>query len=327
MTILVTGATGFLGSALVMELLKRQQSVRILARDEKKARVQFGNAITIIPGDITDIVQVQRAVDGATLIYHLAGRLYHPSIPASIYRQVHVEGTRTLLSACKAQTSLRRIVHVSTTGVHGVTGKIPVAEDAPYAPTNSYEATKIEGEQLALQAYQEHGLPITVARPGLVYGPGDLHLLGFFASIKKGLFRVIDGGGALLHPVYIDDMIAAFLLCAERHKAIGHSYNLAGERAVSVRELATAIAHALDRELPRGSIPLWLANLASDIFAAMPGMKGERAPLTRSRVKFLTNDRVYDSSRAKNELGYTPKIDLEEGIRRTAAWYKKHSYL
>ena len=327
MTTVVTGATGFLGGALVTALVQRQQPVCILARDEEKARQQFGNAVTIITGDITDRERVEQAVEGATTIYHLAGRLYHPSTPADVYRQIHVEGTRKLLQACRGVTQLRRIVHVSTTGVHGITGETAAAEDAPYAPTNVYEATKLEGELLALKAYQEQGLPVSVARPGLVYGPGDLHLLGLFAAIKKGRFRVIAGGRALLHPVYIDDLIAALLLCAECPQALGRSYNIAGERPVSVRELAASIAHALGKELPAGSIPLWLAHSASDIFAIMPGMKGERAPLTRSRVAFLTNSRFYDISRARSELGYTPVVGLEAGIKLTADWYFKHGYL
>jgi nucleoside-diphosphate-sugar epimerase len=327
MTIVVTGATGFLGSALVTELIRQKQPLRILARDEQKARAQFGDAVTVIKGDINDEEQVQRAVDGATIIYHLVGRLYHPSTPPELYYRTHVEGTRVLLNACKGQSQLQRIVHCSTTGVHGETGRTPAAEDAPFAPTNPYEVTKLEAELLALRACQEQGLPVSVARPGLVYGPGDLHLLGFFSSIKKGLCRVIDGGKALLHPIYIDDMTAAFLLCAERPQAIGHSYNLAGNRAVTIRELATAIAHSLDKELPGGSIPLWLANLASDIFALTPGMRGEHAPLTRSRVKFLTRSRVYDISRAQNELGFSPRVQLEEGMKKTAAWYHKHRYL
>jgi nucleoside-diphosphate-sugar epimerase len=327
MTTVVTGANGFLGNALVTELVKRQQTVRILVRNEKQARQQFGEAVTIITGDITDVKRVQQAVDGAATIYHLAGHLYHPSIPAELYRQVHVEGTRTLLKACQRQTQLQRIVHVSTTGVHGVTGEKPAAENAPFAPSNPYEATKLEGELLALQAHQEQGLPVSIVRPGLVYGPNDLHLLGFFASIKKGLFRVIDGGKALLHPIYIDDLVASLLLCSERPGALGRSYNIAGERPVTVRELAKAIAHALDRELPEGSIPLWLANLASDIFRLVPGFQGERAPLTRSRVRFLTTSRVYDCGRAESELGFKAKTDLEKGMRQTAEWYYKHHYL
>lgn len=327
MTVLVTGATGFLGSALVTELVRHKQSVRVLVRDEQKARTLFGDAVMIMLGDITDVDRVEQAVDGATIIYHLVGRLYHPSVPAEFYHLTHVEGTRVLLEACKGQSQLQRIVHCSTTGVHGVTGKTPAAEDAPFAPTNLYESTKLQSELLALNAHLEDGLPVSVARPGLVYGPGDLHLLGFFSSIKKGLFRVIDGGEALLHPIYIDDMTAAFLLCAQQPEAIGRSYNIAGDSPVTIRELATAVAHSLNKELPGGSIPLWLANLASDIFAVTPGLKGEKAPLTRSRVQFLTSSRIYDTSKAKTELGFIPKVGLEEGMKRTAEWYCKHQYL
>ncbi len=327
MTTLVTGATGFLGSALVTELLKQPQPVRILARDEARARAQFGDAVEIVVGEITDTAQVQHAVEGASIVYHFAGRLYHPSTPAELYYRTHVEGTRILLDACKGQSGLQRIVHCSTTGVHGVTGRTPAAENAPFAPTNPYEKSKLEGELLALQAWKEEGLPVSVARPGLVYGPGDLHLLGFFVSIKKGRPCLIDGGKALIHPIYIDDMTSAFLLCAERTEAIGHSYNIAGDHPVSFRELAEAIAHSLGRSLPKGDIPLWLANLASDIFALIPGMKGENAPLTRSRVRFLTNNRVYDIGRARSELGFAPTMPLEEGMRHTAEWYQKHEYL
>ncbi len=328
MTIVVTGATGFLGSALTMRLIAQKQDVRILARDEQKARQQFGDAVTIIPGEITEAQRVQEAVDGATMVYHLVGRLYHPSVPTQLYRETHVEGTRILLNACKGQSQLQRVVHCSTTGVFGVTGdRKSAGEDAPYAPTNPYEATKLESELLAMSAYKEYGLPVSVIRPGLVYGPGDLHLLGFFSSIKKGRPCLIAGGHALIHPVYIDDMTDAFLLSAERQAAIGRSYNIAGDAPVSFKVLSTAIAHALGRELPKGDIPLPLANLASDIFSLIPGFQGENAPLTRSRVKFLTNSRMYSIERAQKELGYVPKIGLDDGMKETAAWYQKHGYL
>lgn len=327
MTMVVTGATGFLGGALVGELLRCRRPVRVIARDRDKALRRFGAAVEIVSGDVTDMVTVRRAVDGASTVYHLAGRLYHPSVPAELYRRTHVEGTRTLLEACRGQTRLRCFVHVSTTGVHGVTGPLPADEDAPFAPTNPYEATKLAGELLAHEAFEEHGLPVTVVRPGLVYGPGDLHLLGFFLSINRGLFRVIDGGRALLHPVYIDDVVAALMLSADRPQARGRSYNVAGGRPVTVRELATAAANALGRQLPGGSIPLWLANAASGLFAVTPGSRGERAPLTRTRVEFLTKSRVYDIRRARAELGYVPRIELEEGMKLTAEWYGRHGYL
>ncbi len=331
MTILVTGATGFLGAALTRALVKQGQQVRILARDEKKAREQFGDAvgsaITLIRGEITDTEKVRQAVDGATVIYHLVGRLYHPSVPAELYHETHVVGTRIIIEACKQQSQLQRFVHCSTTGIFGVTGNTPADEDAPLGPTNPYEATKLEGEMVALKAHKDFGLPVTVIRPGLVYGPGDLHLLGFFTSIKKGIPCLIDGGKAMIHPVYIDDMTDAFLLSAERPEAIGRSYNIAGDLPVTFRELSTAIAHSLGRHLPAGDLPLWLANTASDAFSLIPGFQGEKAPLTRSRVKFLTNSRFYSIERARKELGYTPAVGLEEGMKLTAEWYQKHGYL
>ena len=328
MTTLVTGATGFLGSALVRSLLAQQQPVRILARDERKARELFGKSVTIIQGEITDTEHVLQAVDGATHIYHLVGHLYHPSVPTSLFRKTHVEGTRVLLEACRGQKQLQRLVHCSTTGVFGVTGKTPAAEEAPFAPTNPYEATKLESELLVQDAYQEQGLPISIVRPGLVYGPGDLHLLGFFTSIKKGLYRVIGDGMALLHPIYIDDMTAAFLLCAKHPEAVGRSFNIAGERPVTVRELSATIAHAVGKKkLPRGHLPLWLANAASDLFSIFPGLRDERAPLTRSRVQFLTNSRAYDCSRATNELGFKPIVTLATGIQQTADWYRQQGFL
>lgn len=327
MCVLVTGATGFLGAALTTELLKHGERVRVLARDERRTRELFGKAVEVIPGEITDANSVDRAIEGVELIYHLAGRLYHPALPAELYHRTHVEGTRVLLACCRNQPQLRRLVYCSTTGVYGVTGSTPAGEDAPCAPTNPYEYTKLEGERLALKAYERDGLPLCVARPGLVYGPGDLHLLSLFVAIKRGLFRVIAGGTAMLHPIYIDDLVAALLLCAAHPQAIGRCYNLAGERPVTIRELAEGIAHALDRRLSAGSIPLWLANLAADLCSLLPGLRGERAPLTRSRVAFLTHSRIYDTHRARTELGFQPAVRLDEGLRLTACWYRKLGYL
>jgi nucleoside-diphosphate-sugar epimerase len=262
-----------------------------------------------------------------SVIYHLVGRLYHPSVPAELYYETHVKGTEIILRASQGQSQLTRFVHCSTTGVLGVTGRKPAPEDAPFAPTNPYEETKLQGELLALKAHQESGLPVTVIRPGLVYGPGDLHLLNFFSTIKKGLPPLIDGGKALIHPVYIDDMTKAFLLSAEKKEAIGHSYNIAGLFPVTFKDLSRAIAHSLDKELPPVSIPLWMANTASDVFSVIPGIQGEDAPLTRSRVKFLTNSRLYSIEKARHDLGYEPKVSLDEGMKLTAAWYHKHGYL
>ena len=173
-----------MAAALVTELLQQKQEVRILVRDAEKARTQFGTGVEIVQGEITDAEKVKEAVYSATIVYHLAGRLYHPSTPTELYHQTHVEGTRIILEACEGQ-KLQRFIHCSTTGVLGATGETPASEDAPFAPTNPYERTKLEGETLALQAHRMHSIPVSVVRPGLVYGPGDLHLLSFFTYHQK----------------------------------------------------------------------------------------------------------------------------------------------
>ncbi|GHO89000.1 NAD-dependent epimerase/dehydratase family protein [Dictyobacter formicarum] len=330
MTIAVTGATGFLGTALVRRLLEieKGQQVRVLARNPDKARQLFGSDVEIIAGDITDQAQVQRTVHNASYVYHLAGQLYHPIYPVHSYTHTHVEGTRTLLAACQKEKALQRLLYCSTTGVFGITGHQPATEEAPYAPTNPYETAKVACELLVGQAHRTRHLPVSIIRPGLVYGPGDLHLLGLFQAIKKRLFHVIDGGRAMLHPIYITDMINAFLLGAHQDQAVGRSYNIAGSQPVSIYELAQTIAQAQNLVLPRSSIPLWLAHLVATASTLTPGMRAStHAPLTHSRIDFLTHSRIYNTTRAQHELEFVPSITLEAGIRQTVNWYQAHAYL
>lgn len=327
MTVLVTGATGFLGTALVRLLLQENEAVRVLARDAHKAQQLFGTQVDIIQGQITERHKVEAAIRGINVIYHLAGRLYHPSTPTRLYQETHITGTKILLDCCQCSASLTRLIHCSTTGVYGVTGQVAANEHTTYAPTNPYEATKLESERLALRAYREYGLPITIIRPGLVYGPGDLHLLGFFRQIARGLPATIAGGRAHIHPIYINDMSRAFLLAAYEPQSIGCSYNIAGEAPVSFAELAQIIARAVRRPLFPCSLPLWCANMAADLFERLPGWQDENAPLTRSRIHFLTHSRIYDISQARHALGFSPRVNLDEGIRYTAAWYREHGYL
>ena len=132
--------------------------------------------------------------DGVAVVYHLAGRLLAPGVPAAEYRRTHVEGTKLLLARCREEPGLERFVHCSTTGVLGVTGNRPADEDAPFRPTNVYEATKAEAELAVREAWRD-GFPAVIARPGLVYGPGDLHLLAFFRSVLRRRFRPIGRRG------------------------------------------------------------------------------------------------------------------------------------
>src|SRR5262249_19188481 len=145
---------------------------------------------------------------GASVVVNLAGTLWKPAIAGETYERVHVQGTRLVIDALQAAAGSNgpvRLVHVSTTGVLGPTGPDPKPETAPPAPSTEYERTKLEGERLALAA-RGPGLEVVVIRPGLVYGPRDMHLLPFFQAIERGLFRPIAKGRARWQPVFVDDV-------------------------------------------------------------------------------------------------------------------------
>ena len=192
-------------------------------------------------------------------------------------------------------------------------------------PATVYERTKAEGERVALSIAERHGLPLNVARPALVYGPGDRHLAGWFRAIRAGYYRVVGGGDSLLHPIYVDDLVEGLLRCADAPAR--RVYHLVGERPVPIRELAASIALALGRRLPRGRIPKRAALAVAALLEAVPGVPRDRLPLTRSRVAFMTEDRAYCGCRARRELGFEPRVGLADGLRRTVAWYREEGLL
>ncbi len=320
-TVLVTGATGFLGSSLARRLLSHGARVRVLARSQEKARPLADRGAQVVAGDITDRDAVRAAVDGAEVVYHLAGRLFVPGVPAGEYQQAHVEGTKLLLACCGNGALLRRFVHCSTTGVLGVTGGHPADEMAPVRPTNIYEATKAEAEQ-AVRDMWHSGFPAVIARPGLVYGPGDLHLLPFFRAVLQRRFRPIGRREVWLHPIYIDDITDALVRCAKHDGAAGECFHLAGREPVSLADLASAVARAGGTRLPAGHIPLLAAQADR-----LPADLRRSAPLTSSRLDFLTHSRMYDVRKAQRLLGFTAATDLPAGTARTMAWYRQRGLL
>jgi nucleoside-diphosphate-sugar epimerase len=326
MTVLVTGATGFLGARLVRRLLRDGCRVRVLVRSAAKAQAFAGRGAEVVLGDITDADRLRLAADGATVIFHLAGRLFVPGVPAEQYHRTHVQGTEALLAACRRAPSVSRFVHVSTTGVIGVTGDRPADETAPIRPTNVYEATKADAE-LAVRASWHDGFPAVIVRPGLVYGPGDLHLLPFFHSVLRRRFRPIGRRPVWLHPIYIDDLTDALILCGDHPRAAGECFNLAGPQPVSLAGLARAIARAAGTRPPAGHIPLTAARAAAWVGDQLPAGLKRSAPLTRSRLEFLTHSRVYDVAKATRLLGFSADTTLSTGTAETLAWYRREGYI
>jgi len=323
--VLVTGGAGFIGRALVTALLAEGRRVRVLVRRADAAASLAALGAESMVGDLLDPAAIERAAVGATSVFHLAGRLYAPAVPAQEYQRLHVDATVALLEAC-AGNRLESFVLCSTTGIHGPTGPAPAREDDPGHPQNAYETTKADAERAAIVVASRAALPLIIARPGLVYGPGDRHLLGWFRSIRAGYYRVIGDGENKLHPIFIDDTVRALRLCAAARQAAGRAYHLVGSRAVTMRELSDAIGAAVGRAVPRTHLPPWLAYAAGAALEMLP-VPRRVLPLTRSRVRFMLQNREYDGTRARDELGFIPSVNLAVGLSRAVAWYEDQRLL
>jgi nucleoside-diphosphate-sugar epimerase len=326
MRVLITGATGFLGEHLARRLLADGAYVRVLARSPDKASPLVEQGAELAYGDITDGAALGRALEGVMVVYHLAGKLFFPGVPEAEYWHVHVHGTHTLLEACRRCPTLQRFVHCSTTGVLGVTGNQPADENTAFQPTNAYERSKLQAELLVRDAARE-AVPAVIVRPGLVYGPGDLHLLGLFQAIQRKLFRPIGRSAVWLHPIYIADMTEAFARCGQSALTAGECLHVAGSEPATLTTLAATIARALGVAPPRGTIPLRVAHAAAAVSDLLPQTLRRKAPLTRSRLDFLTHSRVYQVTKARDLLGFVAATPLPEGVAHTVTWYRQEGYL
>lgn len=323
--VLITGGSGFIGSRLARALCQAGRPIRILARPSSDLSRLEDLDVELVLGDVLLPHTLPEALEGVKVVYHLAGMLGGASVPDAAYRDLHVNGTLNVLAMAHA-AGVRRFMHISSPGVLGPIKDPPADETRPHAPSNIYEATKSQGEKLALAFARRTGLPLTVARPEFVYGPGDTHVLGLFRAIQKGRFFYIGSGESRIHPTFVDDAVRGLTLCETAGRA-GRVYHIAGPEPVTIRQLATTIAEALGVSPPRWRLPRPLATVAAAGLELAAVIVPFRPPLSRSAVNFFTETRAFSTARAQAELDYRAQVPLVEGIRRTVAWYQKQGLL
>jgi nucleoside-diphosphate-sugar epimerase len=328
--VLVTGATGFTGGHLAQHLIDRGDDVRALVRARSRQRFDRSplpaKGVTAIDGDLIDAASVRRAADGVDVIYHIAATYREAGQPDSAYRAINVDGTRNVLEAAQA-AGVKRVVHCSTGGVHGHIAHPPANEDAPFNPGDVYQETKLAAEQLAREFGTRTGLDVVVARPIGIYGPGDRRFLTMFRGLARGRFPLIGTGRPFYHLTFIDDLVEGFRLCGTVPAATGRTYILAGPRYTTLEQLVQMVAAELKVAPPRVHLPVWpfwTAGLLCEMICVPLRIE---PPIFRRRVDFYTKSRAFDTTRARTELGFAPKVDLEEGIHRTAEWYRSEGLL
>jgi nucleoside-diphosphate-sugar epimerase len=327
--VLVTGATGFTGGHLARYLSARGDAVRALVRPAslERARATLAiHGIEVAPGDLADIPSLDRACEGVQTVYHIAATYREAGQPDTAYRAINVDGTRRLLEAAERQ-GVRRFVHCSTGGVHGHVDPAPANEESPFNPGDIYQETKLEAEELARAFGKTHRLEVVVIRPIGIYGPDDRRFLKMFRGLARGRFPMIGSGQVFYHLTYIDDLVEGFRLAGTVACAAGRTYILAGPRYTTLEELVRLIAAELKVAPPRVHLPVWPFWCAGWLCEKICVPLRIEPPLYRRRVDFYTKSRAFDTTRARAELGYDPKVDLPEGIARTVAWYRQQAWL
>jgi nucleoside-diphosphate-sugar epimerase len=280
----------------------------------------------VVPGDLRDRAALDRAAAGAEVVYHIAAIYRQAGVSSDQYAAVNAAAVGELVRAA-ARAGARRVVHCSTVGVHGDIEHPPADEDAPLRPGDIYQRTKLEGERTARAAAADTGVELVVVRPTGIYGPGDRRLLKLFRGVARRRFVVLGSGRIFYHLTYIEDLVEGFRLCGTVPAAAGRTYILAGPEVTTLNELIEIIAAEARVAPPRLHLPVWPFWVAGAACEAVCRPVGIEPPLYRRRVDFFTKSRAFDITRARQELGYSPRVGLREGVRRTLEWYRAEGWV
>jgi len=327
MKALITGATGFIGSRLTLHCLNAGHTVRVLgqARNEQEkenAKALETKGAEVYIASVADRDRLAEALDGIEVVFHLAAAQHEANVPDQHFHDVNVEGTRNLLDGAVA-AGVRRFVHGSSIGVYGGDGT--VRNDSPLEPDNIYGVTKLAGEEV-VRSYDQK-LEFVICRIGETYGPGDHRLIKLFKGLQEGRFPMIGRGDNLHHLIYIDDLIEGFLLAATREPAVGQTFVMAGERPTSTRDMVAIVSRELGKSPPRIRIPMTPVMLVARLMHAVFRPLGIQPPLHPRRMNFYLKSFSFSTEKAREALGFFPRIDFETGAAQTARWYREQGIL
>jgi nucleoside-diphosphate-sugar epimerase len=327
--LLVTGATGFIGSRLALQA--RRSGIDVLATgraelDVERERLTELRAadVPVEIGTLHDVGFVRRLVRDRSIVIHLAAAQHESQMPAAYFRSVNVEVVQQLLDECRA-AGIRRFVYGSTMGVYGDANGRQLDEQSEVRPENAYQQTKLEAEALVrARAYE---FDTSIVRIAETYGPGDWRLLKLFRAIERGQFFMIGSGRNRRQCIHVTDLVRGLLLAAEHPAAVGETFIFAGREVMTTNEMVARIAAALGRKPPKAQLPLWpFLALATVLETTLRPLRIQ-PPLHSRRLDFFRKSFVSSTMKAQRLLGFTPEIDFLSGAADTARWYRSRGLL
>ena len=323
---LVTGASGFIGGRLAQRLVGEGYQVRCLVRSSSDTSRLDELDVEIAVGDLTKRSSLNRAAEGCRYVFHCGARVSDWGTTEEIAR-TNVQGTRNLLEACVA-ASVQRVIHFSTTDVYGYPGR-EVLDEAHVATRfrNWYAQTKLAAEAEVRSAERAHQLEAVILRPATVYGPHSTDVVGEIArAMRSGNMLLVDRGRAIAGLCYVDNLIDAAVLALRHEAAPGHAFNVSDGLDITWKEFTDGLANGLGYSKVRWSLPYWMANGIG--FSLEHGYRWLRRAtrlsteplLSRQAVQMLGTDQVFSNRKAREVLGWEPRVDYEAGLEATVAW-------
>ena len=326
MKALVTGGSGFIGSAVVLELLERGQPLRVLVRSKERPGNLAGLDQELVEGDLLDRDSLLRALEGCDRVYHLAA-VYANWLPdRSVIIRANVEGTRNLLQAC-LDRKIERVVYTSSVAALGAHGKTPANESAQFNLNDTgdaYHISKYKAEQVALE-FAAHGLPVVIVNPSNPIGPRDIKPTPTGALIlsvlKRQLPGYVDGG---INVIDVQDVAIGHVRAMEQGKP-GEKYVL-GNANLSIRDYFQMIAEVGGGKAPSLRLPATLAVTAGYLYEAAAAVTKKPPTTTAAWVKVGSRYSFWDSSKAIRELGL-PQTPVRESLRKAITWFRENGHL
>ncbi len=336
--VLVTGAGGFIGSHLVDALTKDGIHVRAMLKPGEGPTNLSDDSVEIIYTNLSDKPGLEKAVAGMDEVYHLGAiPRYIANIPDQEYRDINIKATADLLEVSEA-AKVKSFLYTATIEAVGISedGK-PLTESSPQFPRNIYGLSKMEGERLVRNHAAGQQMKAVVVRPPMTYGPRDPVLVQrLFGLIQKGFYPLVGDGKALTEFCYVLNMVQGMRLAMEKGQP-GQVYFISDAHSYSIKEVIMTIAQEMGVRLIMPRIPVPVAYLIGftfeilgKVFRFHPFIMPHtgRPPFSRKTVTWTARSRQYvDISKARRELGYKPRYDLNLGIRATIEWYRQHGKL
>ena len=322
MKVLITGGTGFLGSNVAVRLHEMGHSVLLLGRDVVKGRELEAQGFEFCQADITDADAIQEACAGQDCVIHCAGYAADHGEYDLFYR-INVEGTRNVVQACRSN-HVKHLVNISTPGVYfNFKDRLNIKETDPLPEKQAtpYADTKLRAEEIIDEAVCE-GLSAISLRPRAIIGPGDnIYLPAMLEKVKHGCFPMAGGGRALVDVIYIDNMVDAVVLAMEAKPGLsGEKFNITNGEPIMFRELVGKLFDSMQQDIRFINLPVApLYAIATFLEWVYAGLRIESKPfVTRYSVGLVATSQTHDIGKARELLGFRPKVSIDEGFRRLA---------